>query len=90
MSVLYDLANFTMVCFLAPLALGQRAYVMVRCPPCICLCVHPSVRALTFSLNIFSETTYQILMKFHSNVRAMVLFRISSDSVQNWLPWQQN
>ena len=37
-----------------------------------------SVRALTFSLNIFfSETTYQILMKFHRNVPAMVLFRIS-------------
>ena len=29
----------------------------------------PSVRALTFSLNIvFSETTYQILMKFHRDV----------------------
>ena len=28
--------------------------------------VHPSVRALTFSLDIFfSETTYRILMKFH-------------------------
>ena len=49
--------------FLAPLAVGQRAYVMVR--------------ALTFSLNIFSETTYRILMKFHRNVPAMVLFRIS-------------
>ena len=37
-----------------------------------------SVRALTFSLNIFfSETTYWILMKFHKNVPAMVLFRIS-------------
>ena len=37
-----------------------------------------SVRALTFSLNIFfSETTYQILMKFHRNVPTMVLFRIS-------------
>ena len=57
--------------FLAPLAVGQRAYV-VRCPS-----VRPSVRALTFSLNIFfSETTYQILMKFHRNVPAMVLFKI--------------
>ena len=55
--------------FLAPLAVGQRAYVMVRCP---------SVRALTFSLNIFfAETTYRILMKFHRNVPTMVLFRIS-------------
>ena len=55
--------------FLAPLAVGQRAYVMVR---------RPSVRALTFSLNIFfSETTYRILMKFHRNVPTMVLFRIS-------------
>ena len=43
--------------FLAPLALGQRPYVMV--------CCHACVRALTFSLNIFfSETTYRILMKF--------------------------
>ena len=40
--------------------------------------VRPSVRALTFSLNIFfAETTYQILMKFHRNVPTMVLFRIS-------------
>ena len=55
--------------FLAPLAVGQRAYVMARCP---------SVRALTFSLNIFfTETTYRILMKFHRNVPTMVLFRIS-------------
>ena len=60
--------------FLAPLAVGQRAYVMVRCPSC----VRPSVRVLTFSLNIFfSETTYQILMKFHRNVPAMAFFRIS-------------
>ena len=59
--------------FLAPLAVGQRAYVMV----CCLSCVRPSVRALTFSLNIFfSETTYQILMKFYRNVPAMVLFRI--------------
>ena len=60
--------------FLAPLAVGQRAYVMVRCPSC----VRPSVCALTFSLNIFfSETTYRILMKFHRNDPTMVLFRIS-------------
>ena len=60
--------------FLAPLAIGQRAYVMVCCPSC----VRPSVRVLTFSLNIFfSETTYRILVKFHRNVPAMVLFRIS-------------
>ena len=40
--------------------------------------VRLSVRALTFSLNIFlSETTCQILMKFLRNVPAMVLFRIS-------------
>ena len=58
---------------LAPLAVGQRAYVMVRCPSC----VRPSVCALTFSLNIFFETTYRILMKFHRNVPTMVLFRIS-------------
>ena len=64
--------------FLAPLAVGQRAYVMVRCPSCVRPCVCPSVRALTFSLNIFfSETTYRILMKFHRNVPSMVLFRIS-------------
>ena len=54
--------------FLAPLAIGQRANVMARCP---------SVRVLTFSLNIFSETTYRILMKFDRNVPGMVLFRIS-------------
>ena len=59
--------------FLAPLAIGQRAYVVVCCPSC----VRSSVCALTFSLNIFSETTYRILMKFYRNVPAMVLFRIS-------------
>ena len=59
--------------FLAPLAVGQRAYVMVCCPSC----VRASVRPLTFSLNIFfSETTYRILMKFLRNFPAMVLFRI--------------
>ena len=64
--------------FLAPLALGQRAYVMVRCPSCIRPSVRPSVRPLTFSLNIFfAETAYRILMKFHRNVPTMVLFRIS-------------
>ena len=48
--------------FLAPLAVGQRAYVMVCCPLCVC----PSGRPSTFSLNIFfSETTYRILMKFY-------------------------
>ena len=66
--------------FLAPLAIGQRAYVMVCCPRVSAFgrpCIRPSVRALTFSLNIFfSETTYQILMKFHRNVPAIVLFRI--------------
>ena len=41
------------------------------------MCVRASVRVLTFSLNIFSETTYRILMKFHRNVPTMVLFRIS-------------
>ena len=63
--------------FLAPLAVGQRAYVMVR-RACMRPCVRASVRALTFSLNIFfAETTYRILMKFHRNVPTMVLFRIS-------------
>ena len=39
--------------------------------------VSASVRVLTFSLNIFfSETTCRILMKFHRNVPAMVLFEI--------------
>ena len=57
------------ITFLAPLAIGQRAYVMVRCPSCVRACVRASVRVLTFSSNIFfSETTYRILMKFHRNV----------------------
>ena len=38
--------------FLAPLPVGQRAYVMACCPSSM----NASVRALTFSLNIFSET----------------------------------
>ena len=69
---------FAQMPFLAPLAIGQGAYVMVRCPLCVRPSVRPSVRALTFSLNtFFSETTYRILMKFHRNVPTMVLFRIS-------------
>ena len=65
--------------FLAPVAVGQQDYVMVCCPSC----AHPSIRVsirlcVNFFLNIFfSESTYQILMKFHRNVPAMVLFRIS-------------
>ena len=59
--------------FLAPLPVGQRAYVMACCP----LSMSASVRALTFFLNIFSEIIYRILMKFHRNVSAIVLFRIS-------------
>ena len=63
--------------FLAPLALGQQAYVMARCP----LCVHSSVCAsirpcVNLFLNLFSEITYRILMKFCRIVPAMVLFRI--------------
>ena len=46
--------------------------------PSVRASVRPSVRPLTFSLNIFfSETTYRILMKFDRNVPTMVLFRIS-------------
>ena len=68
---------FCNIKFLAPLAVGQRAYVMACCPLCVCPSVCPSVCALTFSLNIFfSETTYQILVKFHRNVPTLVLFRI--------------
>ena len=56
------------ISFLAPLAIGQRAYVMARYAP---ICV------LTFILNVFfSETTYPILIKFHRNVPAIVLLRI--------------
>ena len=74
-NIFKDLNFFKFSChgnqsFLAPLAVGQRAYFMVRCPSCVRL----SVRAFTFSLNIFlSETTNRIL-KFHRNVLALVLF----------------
>ena len=69
-----------------------------RRPPNLChgplSVVRLSVRALTFSLNIFfSETTYRILMKFHRNVPTMVLFRfleIIWFLQKPWLPWQQN
>ena len=30
--------------FLAPLAVGQRAYVMARCPSCVRPSIRPSVR----------------------------------------------
>ena len=70
--------NIYCISFLAPLAVGQQAYVIARCPSCIRPFVCLSVRALTFSLNIFSsETSYWILMKFHRNDPAIVHFRIS-------------
>ena len=61
----------TLIKFLAPLAVGQRAYVTVRCR-------RASVRpCVNFFLNIFfSETTYRILIKFHRNVLAIILFKI--------------
>ena len=61
---------------LAPLAVVQRAYVMVHCLSCVCPSARASVCALTFSLNIVSETNNLILMKFNKNVAAMVFFRI--------------
>ena len=74
-------------CFLVPLAIGQRAYVMVCCPSSVRLSVRPSVRpsvrVLTFSLNIFfSEITYHILMKFHRN-GPLQNFLKKFDSVKN-------
>ena len=43
---------------LAPLAVGQQAYVMACCPSFVRPCIRLSVCVLTFSLNIFfSETT---------------------------------
>ena len=56
---------------------SQQAYVMACCLSCVRPSLRPCVRVLTFSLNIFSETTYQILMKFHRNVPTMVLLKIS-------------
>ena len=58
---------------------GRRLASLCHCPLSVVRpSVRASVRALTFSLNIFfSETTYRILMKFHRNVPTMVLFRIS-------------
>ena len=40
---LMDFSN-AFVCLLAPLAVGQRAYVMVRCPSSVRPSVRPSVR----------------------------------------------
>ena len=55
---LYLLLDALYLLLLALLAVGQRAYAMVRCPSC----VRPSVRpCVNFFLNIFfSETTFQI------------------------------
>ena len=36
--------QFSFYGFLDPLAVGQRAYVMARCPSCVRLSVRPSVR----------------------------------------------
>ena len=59
-----------------PVSLCHGPLSVVR--PSVRASVRLSVRALTFSLNIFfAETTYRILMKFHRNVPTMVLFRIS-------------
>ena len=56
---------------------GRRPASLCHGPLCVCVSGRASVRALTFSLNIFSETTHRILMKFHRNVPGIVLFRIS-------------
>ena len=56
-------------------AIGQQAYVMARCQLWVHPCVRPSICALTFSLNMFSENTDPILINFYRNVPAMVLFR---------------
>ena len=51
---LYLLLDALYLLLLALLAVGQRAYDMVRCPSCVRPCVN-------FFLNIFfSETTFQI------------------------------
>ena len=73
------------VWLLAPLAIGQQAYVMVCCPSCI----RPSVRVLTFSLNIFSETMYRILEMFLPQSSSEFLEKIWFCQ-KLWLPWQQN
>ena len=58
-------------CRPASLCHGPLSIERVCIRPFVC----PSIGALLFFLNSFSETTYQILMKFHGNVPAIVLLR---------------
>ena len=71
----FDLQLYLLSFFQVFSSTGRRPASLCHGPLSV---VPPSVRALTFSLNIFfAETTYRILMKFHRNVPTMVLFRIS-------------
>ena len=72
---------------------GLLSVLCLSVRACMCPSIRASVGALTFSLNIFSETTYRIWMKFYRNVLAMS----SSEFLERirflqklWLPWQQN
>ena len=58
---------------LAPLTVGQRAYVMARCAS-VCVSIRACVNF--FYKHLLSETTHLILKEFHRNVPAMVVFRI--------------
>ena len=56
-----------------PIKVAPKASELMSWSVVHCACVS----ALTFSLYIFfSETTESILMKYHRNVPAMVIFRI--------------
>ena len=76
--------------FLAPLAKGQRAFVMALCPSCIHSFVHACVHKL-----FLQKTSQKLLTGFLRNFTEMILRWSSFKFLQIivfyeefWLPWQ--
>ena len=79
--------RFVPLTFLAPLAIGQRAYVMVCCSPCVRLCVNFFFKHLLWnSLSDFDEISQKSSWYGpFQNFLKKNWFR-----QKLWLPWQQN
>ena len=91
--LLYELENSRLV-FLAPLALGQRTFVMALCPLSVSLSVRPLVRAYVHKL-LLQETSQKLLTGFLPDFTGMFLrwssFKLLQIIVfheEFWLPWQ--
>ena len=86
--------------FLAPLAVGQRAYVMVCCLSCVCESIRLCVRRLCVNFFFKQLLLWNYLSDFDQISQKCFChgplqnFLKEFDSFKNsgklWLPWQQN